>query len=131
MRDVLLVEDSETIRHLLTSALEKRGFRVVAVEHGPSVMEAARQALPSVIIMNKMLPGMDGHEVLAELRRNPLTAGMKVMMLTESKRKDDVVRSIEGGADDYVVKPFDPEEVASRVDTMIRRLQTGRPGPMT
>lgn len=124
MRVVLLVEDSETIRFLLRDALERRGFRVISVEHGRDAVGVARDELPSVVIVNKMLPGSDGYEVLRELRSDPLTAGMKVMMLTESKRREDVVRSIESGADDYVVKPFDPEDVAARVEGMVRRLQT-------
>lgn len=121
MRSVLLVEDSATLRHLLTAALERRGYRVHAVEKGDEVLAAARDHLPEVVVMNKMLPGRDGYAVLGELRRDPVTSAIKVMMLTESNRRDDVVRGIEGGADDYVIKPFDPDDVAARVERLVRK----------
>ena len=121
MRDVLLVEDSPTLRYLLTEALEQRAIVVTTVEHGAEVVEAARKHLPSVIIMNRMLPGRDGLDVLAELRADPATAGIPVMMLTDADSRQDVMAGIAKGADDYVVKPFDPLDVAKRVEALSRR----------
>lgn len=121
MRDVLLVEDSLTLRYVLTEVLERRGCRVRAIEQGNEVLGTARSMLPDVIIVNKMMPGRDGWAVLADLRKDPVTSAMKVMMLTESKSREDVLRGIQGGADDYVIKPFDPEDVANRVESLIRK----------
>lgn len=120
MRDVLLVEDSPTIRALLVGALERQGFRVITVESGGDVLDRARDVLPSAVIINKMLPGRDGHQVIVDLRNDPIVRATKVMMLTESHHRDDVVRSISEGADDYVTKPFDPDDVAVRVRALVR-----------
>jgi DNA-binding response OmpR family regulator len=124
MRDVLLVEDSPTIRHLLVEALDRRGFRIEIVEHGAEVLEAARRLLPTVIVMNRMLPGRDGLDLLAEMRADPAVSSVRVMMLTDSDSREDVLASLARGADDYVIKPFDPEDVARRVETLVRKAQT-------
>jgi two-component system OmpR family response regulator len=118
---VLLVEDSPTLRHVVTSALEARGLQVLSVESPDEAMTAARAEPPDVVIVNKMLPGVDGHTLILELRADASTAGARIMMLTESGRREDVVRSIEGGADDYVLKPFDPDVLAQRVEALLRR----------
>lgn len=121
MSGVLLVEDSATIRYLITQALAKRGIAVHPVENPGDVLAAAKSQLPGVVIINKMLPGRDGYSVIRELRATPETSGVRIMMLTESKRREDVMKSIQGGADDYVIKPFDAEDVAKRVEALLRR----------
>lgn len=125
VRDVLLVEDSPTLRFVLTEALERRGCRVHAIEQASEVLAAARRLLPAVVILNKMLSGRDGYAVMKELRADPVTRDVKVMMLTESKSRQDVMRGIQGGADDYVVKPFDPNDVAVRVERLVRLAHSG------
>jgi twitching motility two-component system response regulator PilH len=112
---VLLVEDSATLRYLLTQALEQIGLQVRAVDNAARVVDAARSQCPAVIVMNKMLPGRDGHSLLPELRALPELAGTRIMMLTDSRRREDVIASIERGADDYVLKPFEPSDLALRV----------------
>lgn len=118
---VLLVEDSATIRYLLTDALESSGLQVVAVEHASEVLATAKSRQPRVVILNKMLPGRDGHSVIRELRADPETAGARIMMLTESKQRDDVLSFIKDGADDYVVKPFDAQDLTRRVQLLLER----------
>jgi len=118
MTCVLLVEDSATVRFLLTAAFEGRGFTVHGVTDAAQVIATAQRVRPDVVVLNKMLPGRDGDSVITELRASSTLAHTKIMMLTDSKRRQDVMASIQRGADDYVVKPFDAEDVAHRVERL-------------
>jgi DNA-binding response OmpR family regulator len=119
---ILLVEDSATIRHVVTAALANHGLNVIAtVETAREALDAARTLGPALVILNKMQPGADGDALIQLLRREPTTSHMKIMMLTEKGDRDEVLTSIRGGADDYVVKPFDPDQLARRVATLLRK----------
>src|ERR671933_334092 len=118
---ILIVEDDRAIARLLQIELEHRGSRVRCAHDGPSGLEAAKEFEPSVVILDIMLPGMDGVGVLKELRRR----GNKVpvIMLTARDTPADKVHSLDTGADDYLTKPFSMEELLARIRALLRRVQ--------
>ena len=118
---ILIVEDDRSVARLLKLELEHRGLRVLCVHDGPSGLEAATEFDPAVLVLDIMLPGMDGVGVLKELRRR----GNKVpvMMLTARDTSADKVHSLDVGADDYLTKPFDTEELMARLRALLRRVE--------
>jgi DNA-binding response OmpR family regulator len=123
---VLIVEDSADIGDLLAHYLEGAGHDVDRLASGDVVMPRVRSTPPDLILLDLMLPGMDGLLVCQALRRNPATAAIPVIMLTARGEESDRIRGLELGADDYVVKPFSPREVTARVAALLRRVE--RPG---
>lgn len=122
MARILVVEDSPDIADLLQHYLERAGHQVDALSSGLDVMPHARQQRPDLVILDLMLPGMDGLHVCQALRQDAATSGVPIMMLTARGEEGDRIRGLELGADDYVVKPFSPKEVVARVAALLRRL---------
>src|ERR671932_1740095 len=118
---ILIVEDDRAIARLLQLELEHRGFVVRCAHDGPSGLEAALEFEPSVVILDIMLPGVDGVGVLKELRRQG--SGVPVIMLTARDASADKIHSLDVGADDYLTKPFDTEELMARVRALLRRVE--------
>ena len=118
---VLVVDDEQDIRDLLTFNLQREGYAVMEAADGASGLELAQSRRPSLVLLDIMLPGMDGLAVCRELRKHPSTESIPVIMLTA--RGDDVDRIVgfELGADDYVVKPFNTRELLLRVRALLRR----------
>ncbi len=116
---VLVVEDDPTLRLGLTKALRSDGYRVVTAETGNEGLDAATAEPPDLVILDVMLPGMNGYEVLESLRARD--ADMPIIMLTAKGEEEDRVRGLQGGADDYVVKPFGVAELLARVQAALRR----------
>jgi DNA-binding response OmpR family regulator len=121
VKTALVVEDEPDIVRLLTHYLEQAGFRVRTETTGLAGLRAARDAAPAVIILDVMLPGLDGYEVCRRLRTDAATAAVPILMLTARGEETDKVRGLEIGADDYVTKPFSPKEVVARVKALVRR----------
>ena len=117
---VLVVEDDRSIARLLELELEHRGLAVRCAHDGPSGLKAAEQFKPTVIVLDIMLPGMDGVGVLKELRRKG-NQEAPVLMLTARDAPSDKVHSLDWGADDYVTKPFNMEELLARLRVLVRR----------
>jgi two-component system response regulator VicR len=117
-RRILLAEDNPTIAEVLADNLTFEGFDVHCVDDGRAAVKAAAEFLPDLVILDIMLPGIDGMEVCRQLR--PRTH-MAIMMLTALGDKDDRIRGLNLGADDYVTKPFHLEEVIARVQAVLRR----------
>jgi len=115
---ILVVDDSQTIRRLINVELTSQGFRVAEAEDGETALQMASQERPDAIVLDIMMPGMTGLEVLAKLRE---TVQVPVLMLTGKDQDADKVRGLRSGADDYLVKPFNPEELAARVRAILRR----------
>ncbi len=118
---VLVIDDEENIIDLITLGLKYEGFEVEAASEGEEGIAAAQRNNPILIILDWMLPDMDGLEVCRRLRTNPTTQDIPILMLTA---KDDVVNRVEGlntGADDYLTKPFDFEELVARIRAVLRR----------
>ena len=119
---VLVVEDEENLLTLLRNYLEREGFEVHETLDGREALEVARRAEPDVVVLDWMLPGLDGMEVLRELRR---FSEAYVIMLTARAEEVDRIVGLSTGADDYLVKPFSPGELVARVRAMLRRPRGG------
>lgn len=120
-RSILIVEDDREIRELLAHYLRKEGFEVSFAPDGETGLSRARSEKPRMILLDILLPRMDGLEVLRAIRADREIAGTPVIMLTAKGDETDRVVGLELGADDYVPKPFSPREVAARVRAILRR----------
>ncbi len=118
---VLVVDDEEDILELVRYNLAKEGFQVECAATGEEAVEAARSKRPDVLVLDLMLPGIDGLEVCRRLRKDPKTEGIPVIMLTAKGEEADVVTGLELGADDYITKPFSPRVLTARVRAVLRR----------
>jgi len=117
---ILVVDDEPKIVRLTRDYLEKDGFRVLAAGDGPAALALARRERPDVIVLDVMLPGMDGWEVCRVLRRE---SDVPILMLTARSEESDQVVGLELGADDYITKPFSPRTLVARVRAVLRRAQ--------
>ena len=118
---ILFVEDEINLQRSLAYILEKEGFAVTAVRTGEEAIEAFRARRPDLVLLDLGLPGIDGYEVCRALRRESATAAVPVIMLTGRGLPNDIVRGLKEYADDYVVKPFDPDVLIARVRAVLRR----------
>jgi DNA-binding response OmpR family regulator len=120
---VLLVEDERDIADLVRHHLEREGIRCVHAPDGATALRLARADHPDLVVLDLMLPGLDGLEVCRQLRAEPATRRLPVIMLTARSEEVDRVVGLELGADDYVVKPFSPRELVARVRAVLRRVR--------
>jgi DNA-binding response OmpR family regulator len=118
---VLIIEDSADIAELIKHYLDRAGYDAVVHASGRDGLVAARQSPPDLVILDVMLPGMDGMQVCQALRAEPTTSGLPILILTARGEEADRVRGLELGADDYVTKPFSPKELVARVGALLRR----------
>ncbi|NPV76856.1 MAG: response regulator transcription factor [Anaerolineae bacterium] len=117
-RVILVVDDEERMARFIRLNLEHDGFQVVEAYRGMQAIQALRDKLPDLVLLDVMMPDLDGFEVLSLIRE---TSGVPVIMLTAKGEEDDRVRGLELGADDYITKPFSPRELVSRVRAVLRR----------
>jgi two-component system alkaline phosphatase synthesis response regulator PhoP len=118
---ILVIEDEEDIQELLKYNLAKEGYQVQAELTGEAGLETARRSLPDLILLDLMLPGVDGLEVCRMLKGDHRTQLIPIVMLTAKGEEADVVTGLEVGADDYITKPFSPKVVIARVRNILRR----------
>jgi two-component system, OmpR family, phosphate regulon response regulator PhoB len=136
-REVLVVEDEPDIRRLVVLHLERDGFRCRTAANGLDALREAKANVPDLVVLDLMLPGLDGLEVCRRLRSDASTAGVPIIMLTAKSDEVDRVVGLEVGADDYVAKPFSPKELVARVRAVLRRSRPSQPtrvltvGPVT
>ena len=123
---ILVVDDEESILNLVTAYLRPEGYEVYTATDGPSGLQAARAYKPDLVVLDIMLPGMDGIELLTSLRRE---SDVYVIMLTAKTEEIDKIVGLSVGADDYVTKPFSPRELVARIKAALRRLQKGSGHP--
>jgi two-component system alkaline phosphatase synthesis response regulator PhoP len=123
---ILVVEDEEDIVELLTYTLEREGFEVEAAGTGEAALEAVGRRQPDLVVLDLMLPGIDGLTVCRDIKSNPQTAGTLILILSAKSSEGDVVTGLDIGSDDYMTKPFSPTILAARVRTLLRR--KGSPG---
>ena len=123
--DVLVVEDEPDIRSLIVHHLERDGFRCRTAASGGEALARVRSAPPDLVVLDLMLPGMDGLEVCRRLRGDPATAALPIIMLTAKADEIDRVVGLEMGADDYLAKPFSTKELVARVRAVLRRARPG------
>ncbi|NIS80865.1 MAG: response regulator [Anaerolineales bacterium] len=115
---ILVVEDEPSIRDVVSLYLKRAGFQVTCVTDGSGALKSLEQHLPDLVILDLMLPGVDGYEIARYLREKGDTP---IIMLTARREEVDRIAGLEMGADDYVVKPFSPQELVSRVRAVLRR----------
>jgi phosphate regulon transcriptional regulator PhoB len=120
---VLVIDDEKDIVSLLRYHLEKSGFHCLEGMDGSTALRLVREYHPDLLILDLMLPGMDGLEICRQLRQDVATARLPILMLTAKAEEVDRVVGLEVGADDYVVKPFSPRELVARVRAILRRAQ--------
>ena len=121
-KKILIVEDEREILDLVKLYLEKEGYRTLTAPDGAEGLRLARTEHPNLIILDLMLPEIDGLEVCKKLRLNPQTAMLPIIMLTAKSEESDTVVGLELGADDYITKPFSPRNLVARVKALLRRL---------
>ena len=120
---ILIVDDEQDVTELLEFNLRQAGYDVISAEDGAAALKKAREVIPDLILLDVMLPEMDGTEVCKQLRRDPITSRIPIIMLTAKAAEIDRVLGLELGADDYVTKPFSPRELVLRVRGLLRRGQ--------
>jgi two-component system phosphate regulon response regulator PhoB len=123
MATVLLAEDDADIRFLVTFKLEQAGHQVTGFENGMKALAAARKHPPDLAVLDILMPGMSGLDVCRELRRDPATAAVPVIILTARAEKADIAAGFAAGAADYIIKPFSPRDLAMRVKAVLARGQ--------
>jgi two-component system, OmpR family, alkaline phosphatase synthesis response regulator PhoP len=122
MPKILVVDDEPSILNMLTSYLKAEGYEVFTASDGPTALKAAKAYQPDIMVLDLMLPGLDGLEVLSRLRRE---SNVYVILLTARTEETDKIVGLSVGADDYVTKPFSPRELTARIKAALRRLQPG------
>jgi two-component system, OmpR family, phosphate regulon response regulator PhoB len=119
---ILVVDDEPDITALVAYHMAKAGFRVSTAGNGTDALKAAREERPDIVILDLMLPGISGYDILAELRKQEETREVGVILLTAKREEPDRIRGLSLGADDYLTKPFSPQELSLRVSGLLRRL---------
>ena len=121
MNKIYCVEDDESIRELITYAVKSAGFDAESFESASSFEKRLKTSLPSMVLLDIMLPDKDGIDILRDIRKNVRTKNLPVIMLTAKGTESDKVKGFENGADDYVTKPFGVMELISRIKAVLRR----------
>ncbi|HMO26625.1 MAG TPA: response regulator transcription factor, partial [Tepidisphaeraceae bacterium] len=139
-KTVLVVDDEKDLLELICFNLQRNGFDVLSADTGTAALDTAIREQPDLIVLDLMLPGIDGLEVTRRLKGDPRTSGIPLIMLTAKAEETDVVVGLTLGADDYITKPFSPKILLARVNTVLRRSEqaadAGEPqqlkaGPLT
>jgi phosphate regulon transcriptional regulator PhoB len=118
---ILIVEDEKDIVEMVEYNLQKEGYIIFSVLNGEKAISLAKRERPDLVILDLMLPDIDGFEVCKRLKKNEITAQIPIIMLTAKSREADKVTGLELGADDYLTKPFSPRELTARIKAVLRR----------
>lgn len=122
-KHILVVDDDRNLRKIIATNLEIAGYRVSSVENGSAALDALDELQPDLVLLDIMMPGKDGYQTAREIRRHPVNANVPIIMLTAKSEIEDTVIGFEAGADDYLTKPFGPQELLARVRAKIRRIE--------
>jgi two-component system, OmpR family, phosphate regulon response regulator PhoB len=122
MSKILVVDDEEDIVNLITLHLEREGHEVITAGTGPLALASALEQLPDLIVLDLMLPGINGKDVCKALRADSRTRSIPIVMLTAKSQAHDRISGLEQGADDYLTKPFSPRELLLRIQAVLRRV---------
>jgi diguanylate cyclase (GGDEF)-like protein len=128
---VLIVDDDPDLRQLLSKELEVAGFVVIGVADGQTALDTLDEVTPDVLVIDVLMPNMDGYELTKRIRTLPAASHVPIIILTALNETDDLVRGLDAGADDYLVKPFGPAELLARVRAKIRRAAETSLQPLT
>ena len=118
-KKILICDDDPLLVDLVEYRLAARGFDIVVAKDGGEAMAKLAQDIPDAVVLDAMMPVLDGYEVLRRIRENPATAQVPVIMLTARRGEQDVLGALELGANDYMVKPFIPDELAARLTKLL------------
>ncbi|SHJ56715.1 two-component system, OmpR family, alkaline phosphatase synthesis response regulator PhoP [Clostridium cavendishii DSM 21758] len=119
---ILIVDDEEHIVELLKFNLESSGFKVITAYNGIDALKIIKEEHPKLVLLDLMLPGLDGYDVCKEVRRDPLISNISIIMITAKGDELDKILGLELGADDYITKPFSVRELVARVKAVLRRI---------
>lgn len=122
-KSVLVCDDDPLLLELLEFKLGARGYDVTRAQDGAEAMERLGESHPDVVVLDAMMPALDGFEVLRRIKENETLSSIPVLMLTSRKEEQDIVTALEIGASDYIVKPFNPDELVARLTRLV-----GKPG---
>ncbi len=123
--NILMVEDDEDIADLVAYNLERQGWSTQTIHNGLDGLEAIRTTLPDLVILDIMLPGMDGLDIYRAMKANPMTENIPALFLTARAQLEDRLAGLQLGADDYMTKPFSPKELVLRVRNILARANAG------
>jgi len=118
---IIIVEDEEDILELLRYHLTREGYSVTTAANGEQALKIIAQKMPALVLLDLMLPGLNGLEICRSLKKDPQTAAIPIMMVTAKNEESDVVIGLELGADDYIIKPFSMKVLVARVHAVLRR----------
>ena len=124
---ILIIDDDRMVRQILQSSLSRKGFDVHTAEDGTSGIELAQKQNVDVILLDWMMPGMNGMEVLKQLKKNDKTKHITVFMLTGKGSEEDIAQAIAGGSDDYIVKPFNTSEIDKTIRNKLNKIRSANP----
>lgn len=124
---ILVVEDEADIAALIAYQLTREGFRVETAANSDQALSSIGREVPDLMVLDRMLPGVSGDHILRSLRREPVTRGLPVLILTAKREQEDRIEGLELGADDYLTKPFSPRELVLRVQSILRRVSQPTP----
>ncbi|EKE04084.1 MAG: hypothetical protein ACD_20C00108G0002 [uncultured bacterium] len=119
--NVFIVEDDQNVLELIKISLEPEGYYVNGMESGEKLLEVIKSYIPDIILLDLVLPGINGLTVCESIKKNQLTSSIPIIMLTSQGSEEDVVTGLELGADDYIIKPFSPKILAARIKAVLRR----------
>lgn len=118
---ILIAEDSSTVRRLIAARLAADGYEVLEAEDGEQALATVRAEHPDLLVLDKVMPKLDGFEVIRELRADPDTRAVPIVMLTERSNEQDVLGGLDLGVDEYMPKPFSPHELSARIRRTLQR----------
>src|SRR6056297_3932774 len=118
---VLIVDDEADILQLIKYNLEKEGYRTICTTSGEQALFEAKRHIPNLLVLDLMLPGVDGIEVCTRIRATEATKNMPILMVTAKSDESDIITGLEVGADDYITKPFSPKVLIARIRAILRR----------
>ncbi|RPH93613.1 DNA-binding response regulator [candidate division KSB1 bacterium] len=123
---ILIVDDEEDIREMLRYNLVREGYQVILAETGEQALESVKTTMPDLVLLDLMLPGMDGLEVCRQIKQQPEASHIRIVMITAKAEDVDVVVGLESGADDYIIKPFSPRILIARIKNILRKQRVER-----
>jgi DNA-binding response OmpR family regulator len=121
---ILVADDDRDIRDLVSFRLQREGYRTVTAEDGVQALDGVRAETPDLVVLDVMMPGLSGLDVTAALRADARYASLPIILLTARVQESDVALGFDSGADDYMIKPFSPRELVSRVQAVLARTRT-------
>jgi len=129
--DILVIEDDDIVARTIERTLRGHEFRITVANSGVQGLQVARRQLPALVVLDVIMPGMDGYAVCREMRADPLLANVPILFLTAKSKDEDKITGFRAGADDYLTKPFNIDELLLRVRAVLRRTRGAQPVPAT